>query len=102
MKRSGQWLAFGLLSWILWMDQTVYTLGGAGQATGGGEGASSAWQQIAVLPTKGACEAQRQQRVQDAARQDASVGQTATGGQTAAGQRGRYHDQFRFFCSPAE
>jgi hypothetical protein len=80
-----------MLSWILWMDQTVYTQSGPANG-GGGEGGSSGWQQLAVVPTKAACEALKRERVADAARKDA----------TATDTRRRYPDRFRFFCSPAE
>jgi hypothetical protein len=84
-------LTFVFFAWILWMDQSVYTLprGGPPEAPAAAEGATGKWQQLAILPTQAVCEAQRQSRVQEAATRDA----------TAPGS-GRYGERFRFFCSP--
>lgn len=84
-------LTFVFFAWILWMDQSVYTLprGGPPEAPAAAEGATGKWRQLAILPTQAECETQRLSRVQNAAAQDAK----------AAG-RGSYGDRFRFFCSP--
>lgn len=90
MRRSAHWPVFAMLSWILWMDQSVYTRSGHGHTATGGEGASSGWQQLAVVPTKAACEELRRERIQDATRK------------ADPAKRGRYPDRFRFFCSPVD
>jgi hypothetical protein len=91
MRSTRLWITYALISWVLWMDQSVYTVPGHGSSHAGGEGAASGWQQLAVLPSKAACEELRRERIQDAARKD-----------VATDKRGRYQDRFRFFCSPVE
>jgi hypothetical protein len=85
-----RWMAVSCVVWVLWMDQSVYNIPRHGHASGVGEGASSGWEQLAVVASKAECEALRRDRIQHAARRDA-----------AANERGRYPERFRFFCSPA-
>jgi len=85
-------LTFVFFAWILWTDQSVYgPPGGQPQAPPIGEGTTGKWQQIAILPTQAACEAQRRPL----------VGTAALGDAQAAGH-GRYGDRFRYFCSPID
>jgi hypothetical protein len=91
MKRWRLLITYALFSWVLWMDQSVYGPPHGHGPSHAGEGASSGWQQLAVVPTKGACEALRRERVEEAVRRDA-----------AADKRGRYPERFRYFCSPIE
>jgi hypothetical protein len=89
MKTSMRCLIFAALAWILWIDQTVYDISRQGPTTTGPEGANARWQQLAVLPSKEACEAIRSGRVLEAAQRD------------GADRTVRYPERFRFFCSPA-
>ena len=89
MTRSLHWLTIGVFVWVLWMDQTVYNLPAGAPSTGGGEGTSSRWAQLAIVPTKAACEALRAEHIRAAEQRDA-----------ASGQRGRYQERYRYFCSP--
>jgi hypothetical protein len=95
-------LALASLAWILWMDQTVYTLADNShkpQDPIAAEGARSQWRQLAVLPTKAACDALRMAQAQQAqqAQQAAQAQQSAQ-----PKQRPIYPDSQRFFCTPAE
>ena len=90
MSKWARRLTFVFFAWILWMDQSVYTPpGGAPQAPAVGEGATGKWQQLAILPGKAECEAQKLSLVKKAEPRDAK----------AAG-RGHYGERFRYFCSP--
>jgi hypothetical protein len=97
-----KWVVPTCLSWILWMDQTVYSLPDTRhqpQAPIAAEGATSKWVQLAVLPTKTACEKLRK----DKAQQAAQAQQAARARQTKQPQQQPvYPDAQRFFCSPVE
>ena len=92
-----RWLALACFSWILWMDQTVYTLPdnrNQPQEPVAAEGAKSQFRQLAVLPTKAACDALRMAQAQQA--QQAAQAQ----GTAQPERRPVYPDHHRFFCSP--
>jgi hypothetical protein len=95
MTTSVRWLAVASLAWVLWMDQTVYNISRDPQSRVV-EGARSQFVQLAVVPTKAACEALRGARVRDAEPKDVAARRDA-----AADRRGFYPEQRRFFCSPA-
>src|SRR5262249_40353129 len=86
-------LTFVFFAWILWMDQSVYTLpGGTPQAPVAAEGtAGNKWQQLAILSRAAEGGTQGLWHVRGAEPRDAR----------AAGRR-RYGDRFRYFCSPVE
>ena len=88
-------LLLPLLAWVLWMDQTVYTIPAPGDPTPPQlETAPGRWTQLAVTSTRGECEGLRNARVQAAIQAEAAE-------DARSGRRARYRDQFRFFCSPA-
>ena len=82
-------LTTALLAWVLWMDQTVYSLSRE-SGSSGAEGATGQWTRLAVLPTKAACDSLRKERGRDADARD-----------DAARRPGSYPNRYRFFCSPA-
>jgi hypothetical protein len=79
---STRWLAVVMFAWILWVDQTSYTLpSGPGDTTPIQlEGATGRWQQLAITETRAECRALRRAR--------------------PGRRRARYKDKNRFFCSP--
>ena len=91
-----QTLFVPLFAWILWMDQTVYSLpSGPGDPTPRQlESATSRWVQLAVTNTRDECERLRKPRVQEAIKTEAAR-------DASSGRRPRYREQFRIFCSPA-
>jgi hypothetical protein len=82
-------MTFALFAWILWMDQTVYDLSRTKPSSGGAEGTSSRWAQLAVVADKATCEALRRDQIAAALRRQ------------AAQPRGGYPEHARYFCSPA-
>jgi hypothetical protein len=101
MAASMKWLALTTFAWILFMDQTVYTLADnrhQPQAPIAAEGAKGQFIQIAVLPTKAACDALRKQKAQEAQAQQAAQTQQTTQPE----QRPVYPNSQRFLCAPAE
>src|SRR5262249_47722407 len=96
---STRWLVVVVFAWVLWVDQTSYTLPNdpTDPTPRQAEGATSRWQQLAVTQTRGQCQALLQTRVQDAARADAALDQA---NQSPGLGRARYRDQYRYFCSP--
>jgi hypothetical protein len=95
---STRWLAVVMFAWILWVDQTSYTLpSGPGDTTPIQlEGATGRWQQLAITETRAECRALRRARIEEAAQMDAAVDQEDRPGR----RRARYKDKNRFFCSP--
>jgi hypothetical protein len=96
-----RWLALACFSWILWMDQTVYTLPDnrhQPQEPVAAEGAKSQIGQLAVLPTKAACDALRMAQAQQAQAQQAAQAQQSAQPE----QRPVYPDHHRFFCTPTD
>jgi hypothetical protein len=93
MTTQMRWLTVAFLAWVLWMDQTDYTISREGMSV---ETARSRFVQLAVLPTKQACEAVRRGRAQEAIPRDAAARRDA-----AKAGRGHYPEARRFFCSPA-
>ena len=93
---SKQTLIVPLLAWVLWMDQTAYTMsGGAGNAGARqSETSTSRSAQLAVTSTRGECESLRQARIREAASKDAVE-------DAGKGPGPKYRDEFRYFCSPA-
>lgn len=91
-----RWLPITLLAWVLWMDQTTYSLpsGPNDRTPLRMEGATGRFQELAVTSTRGQCEALRQARIRDAIQADAEQDRAP------GGPRPRYRDQYRFFCSP--
>jgi hypothetical protein len=84
------------------MDQTIYTLPDNGhqpQEPVAAEGAKAQIRQLAVLPTKAACDALKMAQAQQAqnAQRAAQAQQSAQ-----PKQRPVYPDSQRFFCTPAE
>jgi hypothetical protein len=97
-----KWLPLATFAWILFMDETVYTLPANSHQPKDpvtAEGARSQFRQLAVLPTKAACDALRKQKAQEAvqAQQAAQAQQTKQ-----PEQRPVYPDSQRFLCAPAE
>ena len=95
MRARMSWLMVVAFAWILWMDQSVYTLSRESRLSGA-EGATGKWVQLAVVPNKQACEALRRDRVRDAAPRDEAALRDAL-----KHRRGHYPEKHRFFCSPA-
>jgi hypothetical protein len=94
-----RWSIIGLFAWVLWIDETVYTMpSGPDDPTPRQlEGATGRWRQIDVLQNRGQCQAMRNNLIQEAARADAALDEEAR----AAGRAlGRYRDKYRYFCSP--
>jgi hypothetical protein len=89
-----RWSTVAFLAWVLWMDQTAYNISRERESRVV-EGARSQFVQLAVAPTKQACEALRRDRIRDAAPRDETARRDA-----AALRRGFYPEQRRFFCSP--
>ena len=96
---SMRWLVVVLFAWVLWVDQTTYTLpsDSTDPTPRQMEGATGRWQQLAVTQTRGQCQVLLRTRVQDAAQADAALDQTD---RSAGRHRARYRDQYRYFCSP--
>ena len=97
-----KWLALACFAWILWIDQTVYTLPDnrhQPQEPVAAESAKGQIRQLAVLPTKAACDALKMAQAQQAqhAQQAAQAQQTAQ-----PDQRPVYPDHHRFFCTPTD
>jgi hypothetical protein len=97
-----KWLALATFAWILFMDETVYTLPDnrhQPQAPVAAEGAQGQFRQLAVLPTKAACDALRKEKAQQAtqAQQAAQAQQTKQPEQQPV-----YPDGQRLLCAPAE
>jgi hypothetical protein len=83
-----------LFAWMLWMDQTVYSVPSPGDTTPRQlESARTRWAQLAVTSTRAECESLRTVRVQDATKREAAL-------DAASGRKVRYREQFRYFCSP--
>ena len=91
-----QTLVVPLFAWILWMDQTVYTIPANpdDSASRQLETAASRHAQLAVTSTRGECESLRQARIREAATREAAE-------DASKGPRPRYREQHRYFCSPA-
>jgi hypothetical protein len=84
-----------LVAWVLWMDQTVYTMPNAADpGSRKSESASSRSAQLAVTGTRGECESLRQAHILEARAQDAAGG-------ASKGSGPKYRDEYRYFCSPA-
>ena len=90
MSTSVRWLTLACFAWILWMDQTVYTLPGErrGQGPVAAETASGRLVRLGVHATKAECEGMKLVHVQEAAQRDANPNRPSA-----------YPERFRFFCT---
>jgi hypothetical protein len=107
MAACMKWLALACVAWILFMDETVYTLADNShrpQDPIAAEGAKSQFRQLAVLPTKAACDTLLKQKAQQAEAAQAQQAQQAAQAQkgTQPKQKPVYPDRNRFLCAPAE
>jgi hypothetical protein len=85
------------------MDETVYTLADnlhKPQDPIAAEGARSQWRQLAVLPTKTACEAAKAQQVTQAVQTAEATQQAQPRPSGQPQQMPVYPPRQRFFCSP--
>ena len=94
-----RWSVLALFAWILWIDETVYTMPSsqADPTPRQLEGAAGRVRQISVHSTRGQCVAVRNDLVREAAGQDA-IRDAETRKRNLP--LSRYRGQDRYFCSP--
>jgi hypothetical protein len=97
MTASTRGLMVVLFAWVLWVDQSVYTLPGepGDSRPRQVEGASSRWQQLGVTETRRECRELKRAYVQEARRRDDEDDRRSRP------PGGKYREQYRYFCSPA-
>lgn len=92
---SMRWCIVALLAWVLWVDQSAYTLprDESDSTARQVEGATSRWQQLAVTETRAECRELKRARVREARRRDDEEDRRP------GAARRRYREQYRYFCS---